>query len=310
LVHSAVSVSRLSPLFLPVTLVVVALALGACGQREEPVEALPQPYPVTVQGAGEVPTAVTARPERIVALDSGPARLLAALDIGDRVVGVPADVQPGRRNGIVVDKSGQVDVDEVARLRPDLIVSTPAVDPLDVSRAQRRSDAALYVQPDSSVDDVVRGTLDLGFLVGEPINARRLAERIRRDTQSVEARVAGEPIVSTFVDTGFFITIPGRTLLCDLIRRAGGESIAGDAPAPEAFPVTRLRRLDPDMYLATTESRITLRQLRADPRTASLTAVQEGRFAILPSELVNEAGPRVAAALERVARALHPDAFR
>ena len=301
---------RLFPPSLTVAVVLAALALSACGQREEPVGALPQPYPVTVQGAGEGPTAVTARPARIVALDSGPARVLAALGAGDRLVGVPADVQPERRTGIVVDSNGQVDVDAVERLRPDLIVSTPAVDPLDVSRAQRRSEAALYVQPDSSVDDIVRGTLDLGFLVGEPVNARRLAERIRRGTQSVEARVAGEPIVSAFVDTGFFITIPARTLLGDLIRRGAGESIAGDAPGPEAFPPARLRRLDPDVYLATAESRVTLRQLRADPRTASITAIREGRFALLPSELVNEPGPRVAAALERVARALHPDAFR
>jgi iron complex transport system substrate-binding protein len=303
-------VPRLSPPLLTVALVVAALVLSACGRREEPIGALPQRYPVTVQGAGEELTAVTARPERIVALDSGPARLLAALGVEDRLVGVPADVQPGRRNGIVVDRNGQVDVDAVARLRPDLIVSTPAVDPLDVSRAQRRTEAALYVQPDSSVDDVVRGTLDLGFLADEPVNARRVAERIRRGTRSVEARVTGEPSVTAFVDTGFFITIPGRTLLGDLIGRAGGESIAGDAPAPEAFPLARLRRLDPDVYLATTESRVTLQQLRTDPRTASLTAVREGRLALLPSELVNEPGPRVAAALERVARALHPDAFR
>jgi ABC-type Fe3+-hydroxamate transport system substrate-binding protein len=302
-------VPRRFPALTVAALALAVLGLAACGQRDEPVGVLPQPYPVTVQGAGEGPTTITVRPERIVALDSGPARLLGALGVGDRLVGVPADVRHGGSR-IAVDENGQVDVDAVERLRPDLIVSTPAVDPLDVSRAQRQSGAALYVQPDASVDDVVRGTLDLGFLVGEPVNARRLAQRIRGGTQEVEARVAGEPVVSTFVDTGFFITIPPRTLLGDLIRRARGESVAGDAPGPDAFPPARLRRLDPDVYLATTESRVTLRQLRADPRTAGLTAVQEGRFAILPSKLVNEAGPRVPAALERVARALHSDAFR
>jgi iron complex transport system substrate-binding protein len=112
------------------------------------------------------------------------------------------------------------------------------------------------------------------------------------------------------VDTGFFITIPQRSLLGDLIRRARGESAAGAAPGPEPLSRSRLRELDPDVYLATSESRVTLRSLRADPRTTELTAVQEGRFVLLPSDLVLRPGPRIGRALEQVARALHPDAFR
>ena len=69
-------------------------------------------------------------------------------------------------------------------------------------------------------------------------------------------------------------------------------------------------RLDPEVYLATSDSRVTLRSLRRDPETAKLTAVENARFRVLPSDLVQRAGPYVAQALERVARALHPDAFQ
>ena len=64
------------------------------------------------------------------------------------------------------------------------------------------------------------------------------------------------------------------------------------------------------MYLATSDSRVTLADLRRNPQTARLTAVREGRFAVLSSDLVNRAGPRIGTALEQVAEALHPDAFR
>ncbi len=104
-----------------------------------------------------------------------------------------------------------------------------------------------------------RRRYDLGFLVGEPVRARRLAhadpEGGERPSRS---SVAGEPLDTAFVDTGFFITIPDRSLLGDLIGRAHGESIAGAAPGPDPFPLDRLRELDPDVYLATTESRVTL----------------------------------------------------
>jgi iron complex transport system substrate-binding protein len=292
-----------------VPLVLAAVVAAGCGERSEPLGEVTQPYPVTVQGAGDQPTVVEAPPRRIVAVDAGSAELLRALRVGRRLVGVPAGLRAGGRAQEVVRPTGQLDVGEVIRLEPDLIVGTPGTDALDVARAQRESGARLYVQPDSSVDDVLRGTIELGFLVGEPARARQLKARMQTQVERVEARVVEEPVVSAFVDTGFFITIPQRSLLGDLIRRARGESVADAAPGPEPFPVSRLRQLDPDVYLATRESRVTLQSLRADPRTRQLNAVQEGRFVLLPSDLVLRPGPRVGQALERVARALHPDAF-
>jgi iron complex transport system substrate-binding protein len=297
-------------------LALLALGAAACGERAEPTGEIEQRYPVTVQGAGERPTVATGRPERIVALDPGAAELLIALGARDRIVGIPAGIRRG--NGPrqapgaavqVVSSRLQVQVDEVARLEPDLIVATPGTDLLDISRAQRESGAALYVQPSSSVDDVLRATLELGFLVGEPVAARRVADQIRTDVAAVEDTIAGLPPRTTFVDTGFFIPVPERSLLGDLVRRAGGRSIAGATPSPEPFPLDRLRQLNPQVYLATSESQVTLEDLRADPRTATLRAVRRGRFAIIQSDLANRPGPRVGRALEQIAAALYPNAF-
>jgi iron complex transport system substrate-binding protein len=285
-----------------------ALVAAGCGERSEPLGEVPQPFPVTVQGAGDQPTVVREPPRRIVALDEGSAGLLRALGVSARLVGVPSGVRAGRRAREVVDRTGQVDVERVVRAEPDLIVASTAVDALEIALAQRETGAALYIQPDASVEDLLRGAVDLGFLVGEPVRARQLAAGMRAQVERVEARVAGEPLVTVFVDTGFFITIRERSLLGDLIRRARGESVAGPAPGPEPFPVARLRRLDPDVYLATSESRVTLATLRADRRTAGLTAVEEGRVEVVPADLVLRPGPRVGRALGRVARALHPDA--
>ncbi len=298
--------------------VLVLLALGAvaCGERAEPTGEIEQRYPVTVQGAGERPTVAPERPERIVALDPGAAELVIALGARDRLVGIPSGIRRG--NGprqapgtavTVVSPNGQVRVDDIAGLEPDLIVATPGMDLLDLSRAQRESGAALYVQPSSSVDDVLRATLELGFLVGEPVAARQVAEQIRTDVATVEDRIAGLPPRTTFVDSGFFIPVPERSLLGDLVRRAGGRSIAGATPSPEPFPLNRLKRRNPQVYLATSESQVTLEDLRANPETAALRAVRRGRFAIIQSELANRPGPRVGRALEQIAAALYPDAF-
>jgi len=208
-----------------------------------------------------------------------------------------------------VSPNRRVRVDEVIELEPDLIVAAPSTDQLDVSRVRRETGAALYVQPGASIEDVLLATHELGFLVGEPVEARTVASRIRSEVAVVEDRIAGEPVHTTFVDTGFFVTPPPRSLLGDLVVRARGESIAGETAGAEPFPVNRLLSLDPEIYLATSDSRVTLKSLRRDPRTAKLTAVENARFRVLPSDLVQRAGPYVAQALERVARALHPNAF-
>ncbi len=284
---------------------------AGCGERTEPLGDLAVEYPVTVQGAGEAPAVLDRSPRRIVALAPESAEILGELGVGRRLVGVPAGFDaetPAAEQ--VASPAGQVEVSEVVRLRPDLLVATRTTDPVDVSLAERRTEAVLYEQPSDSVNGVERAIVELGFLVDEPVAARKLAAQIEDAVTDVQRRIAGEPVTSVFVDTGFFVTVPARSLLGDLVRRAGGRSVGGPTPGFEPFDVAELVRLDPDVYIATSDSGVTLRRLRANDQTRELTAVREGRFVVLDASLVTAAGPRVAEALRAVARALHPDALR
>jgi len=230
---------------------------------------------------------------------------------GARLVGLPSGalVPTATDAQMVVPPSGQIDVREIVSLRPDLIVATPDTDPVDASRAERESGAALYIQPSESVDDVVRSAIELGFLVAEPARARTLVAEMRQSLADLDAVLADVPERAVFLDTGFFVTVPRQSLLGDLLARARGRSVAGARPGLEPFPLNRLARLDPDVYLATSDTRVTLGRLRSNPKTARLRSVREGRVHILPVTLVTTAGPRVPEALAEIARALHPEAF-
>jgi cobalamin transport system substrate-binding protein len=292
-------------------LLLTALVTTGCGERPEPVGDLSVEYPVTVRGAGDGEAVLQQAPKRIVALDLGAAELLSRMGAGARLVGLPsgAPVPAGADAQTVVPPSGQIEVQEIVSLRPDLIIATPDTDPVDVSRAQRESGAVLYIQPSESVDDVVRSVIELGFLVAEPAKARTLVAEMRQSLADLDATLADVPERTVFVDTGFFVTVPRRSLLGDLIVRARGRSIAGMRPGLEPFPLNRLKRLDPDVYLATSDARVTLGRLRSNPKTAPLRSVRKGRVHILPITLVTTPGPRVPEALAEIARALHPEAF-
>jgi iron complex transport system substrate-binding protein len=293
-------------------LVAVALVGAGCGERSEPLGELPQVYPVRVDGAGDRETVLGARPERIVALDPGSAEIIQAIGAGERLVGVPAGLARGASADaeVVVRSTGQVDVDQVVALEPDLVVGTPNVDQLDLARAGREAKAEIYVQPAVSVQSVQKGIIDLGFLIGEAPAARQLVGRMSRKIAAVESRLAGEAPVSVFVDTGFFITVPERSLLGDLIRKARGQNIAGEAPGLGPFPLADLAAANPRVYLATSDSGVRLDELRANPALQDVRAVRSGALRVVPVNLVTRPGPRIGEALEAVAEALHPDAFR
>jgi iron complex transport system substrate-binding protein len=286
-------------------LVVTAVIAAGCGERAEPLGELRTEYPVAVRGAGDRPTVATKAPERIVALDAGSAELIAALGVGERLVGVPASVE-GATATQVVSLVGRVNVDAVVRLEPDLVVGTPSTDPLDLARAARESGGVSYVQPAESVTELERGALELGFLLDRAPEARRLVAGIRRGVAEIEARVADLRVVPVFVDTGFLITVSDRSLPGDLVRRANGRSVAGPNPGPEPFePCDVVRR----------EARIVLAVANRNERTPAeeFASCPDGRrlrtVAVSP-DLVLRAGPRIPDALEAVARALHPNAFR
>jgi iron complex transport system substrate-binding protein len=267
-----------------VTLLLLALLAVGCGERAEPLGRDAAAYPVTVRGAGERPVELERQPETIVALDPGAADLLEAL-------GADASL---------------VEAEAAAELEPELIVTGESGDSARAALAARRSGAELYIQPDRSLRDVRRAILEVGFLVGEPVRARRLAADFRGDVAEVERAVGGRPPARVFVDTGFFIPPPESSLLADLVRRAGGESVA-HAPEGEAFEGCDVLRLEPD---------VVLRLIGPDdpPARAGFRGCRDRldsvRLVDLPADLGAEGGPRAAAALRRIAKALHPDAFR
>jgi ABC-type Fe3+-hydroxamate transport system substrate-binding protein len=280
-------------------LVVVASALlllgaTACGERSEPTGSSVRLYPVTVQ-SGDRPLVVTRAAERIAVLEPGPAAIIRALDAGNRIVVPP----PATR----------IDFTALRRGRPDLIVATADTNEGDLARAASLTHADVYTAPGESIRQIERAITQLGLLVDEPVRARALVRRIERQRQTVRNRLDQMPGVSVFVDTGFFTTVSDQSLIGNLIREAHGRNVVGASPAVGPIKPADLLRLDPAVYLATSDSMLTLADLRRNPTIRKVRAVRTGRFEVVDADLL-QPGPRIGQALIQIARLLHPNAFR
>lgn len=269
----------------------LVLVASACGERAEPTGQTVQLFPVTVRG---------------ITLQHAPARVAA---IGSPAVSVVKALLPGAEPGVQKPRllaEPSVDAGRLRAFRPDIVIDSSGQSAAELQRLAR---APVYTFSPSSIRDTEEGILDTGALVGDPLQARRINEDIEHKRTEVQREVGNLPPTSVFLDTGFFITVPAHSLAGDILSEAGGKSVAGANPGAGPYDLERLRRDNPDFYLATSDSGITLKDLRKNARTKDLRAVRAGNFGIVQSSSL-QPGPEIGAGLVAVAKLLHPDAVR
>jgi iron complex transport system substrate-binding protein len=262
--------------------------------------------------------------ERIVSLVPSATEMLFAVGAGPRVVGVgsfdryPPEAQTRVKVGGLLDP----DVERILSLRPDLVVVYATQDDL---RAQlTRAGLPLFLYRHAGLDGVTSTIRELGERVARTHEARDLAAAIERRLAGIRARVAGRPRPRTLLVFGRealalrnIFASGGVGFLHEMLDLAGGANVFADvaresvqasseqvlARAPEVILEVRSRAL-------VQEEADLARERATWSRLASVPAVRAGRVVLLVGDEFVVPGPRVAEATERLARALHPEAFR
>jgi ABC-type Fe3+-hydroxamate transport system substrate-binding protein len=273
---------------LAVALVLAALASAGCGERSEPTGERVEPYPVSVQDATGATVELDAKPSQVAVLDREGQSILQAL-------GVPAT--------LAADPNGNPRSAELVRSRPALLVAGPHNHALQLKRLHDRVAVPVYVTGGGSIAAVRRSIVDLGLLTDTAVRARQLVGEIAA-AQAQAAPADGSERPTVFVDVGFLQTEGAQTLVGDLIRAAGARDVVGTAIDEGPVTAEQIAKLDPQIWLASSDAGETLAQLRKDPVLRKIAAIRSGRFAVVPAELL-QPGPRVAEALARIAQAIH-----
>jgi ABC-type Fe3+-hydroxamate transport system substrate-binding protein len=227
-----------------------------------------------------------AAPKSIAVLDREGARILKALGVNATLA---ADANGNPRRGVL------------ATLRPELVVAGPSNDPLQLRRIQQAFAVPIYVASGDSIASVERSILDLGLLTDHAVRARQLDVGIAAAEEKV-APAPGTTPPSVFVDLGYFTTAGGHSLVGDLLHAVGARNVVGSSD-PGLVDAARLVKLDPQIYLASSDSGTTLALLRKDPLLRKVSAVRTGRFAFVPKELL-QPGPQIREALLQLAAAI------
>ena len=290
-------------------------------------------YPMAVTDALGRQVIITHEPERIVSAAPSITEILFAIGAGDKVVGVdkysnyPPIVNELVKNGTieVIGGFSTVNVEKIALLRPDVVFLTTGVQEKFIKELASMG-ITVYVLSDKSIEDVFTDILMIGIIVNKADNAVKLVDELKTRLMKTYLAVREylnktntQPLKVYFEVYPDYWTIGRNSFINDIIVLAGGENIFSDVETPyfPASPEEIINR-NPDVILTTAmygsfgppENLINRIKLREG--WSNITAVKEGRVYVFKGALEDimiRPGPRVAIAVEVLARVLYPEAF-
>lgn len=261
------------------------------------------------------------QPSRIVSLVPSVTEMLFAIGAGPRVVGVSSfDDYPPAVAGIA--KVGGLidpDVERLLSLAPDLVVVYTTQ--TDLRTQLDRAGIGQFLYTNTSLPGVSTMMRELGTRLGLASQSARAADEFERRLDSIRDRVAGRARPRVLLVYGHdprslrSVNASGRAgFHHEMLEVAGAVNVLGDIDRTTIQMTTEeILRLGPDVIIDLHYGNAVPSDLDAEDaiwgRLSAVPAVRTGRVHVLAGDEFVVPGPRLAAATEQLARALHPEAF-
>ncbi len=253
---------------------------------------------------------------RIVSLAPSLTETIYALGAQDRLVGVTdyCDYPPEAQLKPKIGGPINPNLEQLVALKPDLVLVTKSLNRRETVEALDRLGIATYATDPHTVEGMLASTARLAELIGAREQGEALVAGLRARLAELKRLLATHPArrVLFVVWREPLISIGRDTFLADALRLAGAESVVDTSQDWPRLALEEVVRLQPD-YLVFASSHADERErnfeaLRERPGWRSLEAVRQRRLAVI-SDAVNRPSPQLVAAIEELARQLHPEAF-
>lgn len=263
------------------------------------------------------------RADRVVSVVPALTEALFAIGAGAQVVGVssydqfPPEVQALPRVGALLDPN----TERILSLRPDLVVVYGSQSELQTQLD--RAGVRTFSYRHGGLATVLETIGELGVATGRQADADRVVTSLRRRLDAVRTRVAGRPRPRTLLvferEVGSLRGVyasGGVGFLHDMLEAAGGDNVFADVARESVQPsIETLLARAPDVILelrtsGLLETREVEREQNVWATLSSVPAIRNNRVHLLTGDYLVVPGPRLAEAVETLARALHPDTAR
>lgn len=284
-------------------------------------------YPVTVENYGRNIT-VTKKPEKVLTLGPNCTELFAALGLENYVIGRslvnhsrgPLDEYVNDVNNIPILNYSSAARESILTSGADFIYAIDWEISEEGCNIDEVSDYGMtvYVNSASTLDEQYREIIDIGKIFGIEEKARAFVNEQKTRISAVQEKINGEKPVNVLVydsgNDGVF-TCSGVNFESLLIELAGGKNMFSDLDEKQWVTVSyeEVLKRKPDVILIhdydspSVEEKIA--EIKSNPALSQLDCVKNERFAVITLESVLP-GNRMAYAVENMAKAFYPDAFK
>jgi iron complex transport system substrate-binding protein len=267
---------------------------------------------------------------RVIALDRAGsiAATVWGLGLGDALVGRDLSTTFAEAADLPVVTSGghSIDAENVLAVRPTLVVTDGSIGPRDVLTQLRESGVTVvFVENEPSFDGAAQLARDVAAVLGVPDTGEVLAQRIQADVVATEAEIAAiapgdeaDRVRMIFLylrgGSGIYYLFGEESGADDLIHGLSGVDVAAEIGWTGMQPMTdeAIIAANPDLILVMTDGLASAGGvdglLAAKPAIALTAAGQHRRFVDMADGDILSFGPRSAAVLDALARAVYAPA--
>ena len=237
---------------------------------------------------------LTAPAQRIVSLAPHATELLFAAGAGNQVVGVSeySDFPAAAKQLPSVGGSGQLDIERIVSLKPDLIVAWSSGNNRRQLARLRKLGLTVFESEPRNFEAIANSLERLGALVGRD-EGRLHAQQFRQQVQTLEQHYAGRSPVTVFYQiwSAPLMTLNDAHIVSQAIKLCGGVNVFGQLkPLVPTISREAVLTANPDMIIVSDEKGNGLERWRSFKR---MQAVASGNLLTIDGGTMNRAGPRV-----------------
>jgi iron complex transport system substrate-binding protein len=300
----------------------VSIPADATGSLQPPatssaeVSASPLTFPLTLTDDEGTKVELAAEPMKLVSLTPATTEILFALGVGDRIVGKVEDLSvypPPAASIPDVAKFGEVDVEKIVSLEPDLVIAGGnSFNPPDKIAQLRSLKVPVLVVYAPDVETVLSDIELTGAAVGKSKESKDLTASMQAAFDQVGAATKdlAKPRVFYEIDaTQKIYTAADDSFLAAMIELAGGTAITTGSTTNFEIPLEKLVAADPEIILLGDAAYgATADAVKARAGWNVMTAVKNGAIVPVDDVVITRPGPRLVDGLRALALAIHPDA--
>lgn len=237
---------------------------------------------------------LTAPAQRIVSLAPHATELLFAAGAGNQVVGVSeySDFPAAAKQLPSVGGSGQLDIERIVSLKPDLIVAWGSGNNRRQLARLRKLGLTVFESEPRNFEAIADSLERLGALVGRD-DGRLQAQQFRQQMQTLQQEYAGRSRITVFYQIWStpLMTLNDGHLVSQAIKLCGGVNVFGQLkPLVPTISREAVFTTNPDMIIVSDEKGNGLERWRSFKR---MQAVASGNLMTIDGGVMNRAGPRV-----------------